>query len=118
MLVPFTEDFPVLAGSESGCFQVENCRRISNQGSPRQIAKQFEVELAAQYEVEQRDDLSESGYEVFELRKKDEPDAELQYLSIFSEGIGSAVYTITQQPIRLDELRDIETPSKGTEGVI
>lgn len=113
LLVPFSEDFPVLAGSEPGCFQLENCRIISNQGSPRQLAKKFQEELADRYEVEQREDLSESGYEVFELRQKGEPDADFHYLSLFSEGPGKVVYTITQEPIRLNELRDLETVPEG-----
>ena len=105
LLIPFSADFPELEGSTNGCFQLENCRRVENQGSPRQIGQQLKVKLEDAYDVTARDDLSESGYEVFEIRTKNIPDAQVQYLSIFSDQLGSAVYTLTQEPIRLEELR-------------
>ena len=107
LLIPFAADFPELEGSTDGCFRLENCRRIENQGSPRQIGQRLEAKLEDLYDVTARDDLSESGYEVFELRKKDIPEAQVHYLSIFSDQLGSAVYTLTQEPIRLEDLRQL-----------
>ncbi|MEM9216015.1 MAG: hypothetical protein AAGD25_16920 [Cyanobacteria bacterium P01_F01_bin.150] len=107
LLVPFTHDSLVLEGSESGCFKLENCRRVSGQGTHRAVGRQLAEQLTDEYEVDEQDDLE--GYIVLELRKKGDPNSEVQYLSVFSEGLGTVVYVLTQEMVSLDTLRDLET---------
>lgn len=108
IVIPFRDDFPHPAGSTAGCFALQNCRRLENISSYRQTARDLVAQLEAQgYHVTPRDDTDNTGLELYEIVEADDPDGVVQYLSIFSDGIGSAVYTITQEIISLEELREL-----------
>ncbi|MEO1404107.1 MAG: hypothetical protein AAFV72_23050 [Cyanobacteria bacterium J06635_1] len=108
VVVPFRDDFPHPAGSTAGCFKLENCRRLDNIGSYRQTAQYLVAQLEAQgYHVTPREDTDDTGVELYEIIQTDDLEGEVQYLSIFSDGIGSAVYTITQEILSLEELREL-----------
>ncbi|MEO0457426.1 MAG: hypothetical protein AAF152_12725 [Cyanobacteria bacterium P01_A01_bin.114] len=108
IVIPFRDDFPHPVGSTAGCFALQNCRRLENIGSYRQTAQDLVAQLEAQgYQVTHRDDADNTGLKLYEIIDTRDPDGTVQYLSIFSDGIGSAVYTITQEIISLEELREL-----------
>ncbi|MEM8804886.1 MAG: hypothetical protein AAGF01_02405 [Cyanobacteria bacterium P01_G01_bin.38] len=108
IVMPFRDDFPHPAGSTAGCFALQNCRRLENISSYRQTAQDLVALLEAQgYQVTPRDDADDTGLQLYEIVEADSPDGAVQYLSVFSDGIGSAVYTITQEIISLEELREL-----------
>lgn len=96
------EDFPDLAGAESGCYGLSGCRQLS--GNYRQAAQQLLAQLDAQgYIVKKVDAIDDAGHRVFEAIAPDKPN-EVYYLNVFSPGVGSTVYVMAVEILSLAQL--------------
>ncbi len=105
MVVRLGDDFPDLAGAQSGCYGLENCRQIN--GNFRQIAQQLVSQMKSQgYELTEREDLDNTGHRVFEVIHPDDPSI-THYLNVFSPDIGSAVYVLAVDILSLEELKQL-----------
>lgn len=106
-VVPFADDFPHIADVEMGCYGLRSCGQLSNIGNYRRAAQSLIPALEANgYEVDEHI-TDEPGYSVYTISRPDWRDGEPHYLSIFSDGLGQAVYVITLEVITLDELRQL-----------
>lgn len=111
--IPFA-DIPVLAGTQTGCFGLGTCHQI--EGSNFRTAGQtLQEQLQTQgYSVKQRDDIEETGREVYEITKGNET----RYLNVLSSNLGTTVYLVTTQPISLNQLEDSESLKSELEGIL
>jgi hypothetical protein len=72
------------------------------------VARSLVTDLEAQgYTVTLRDDLEDTGRNVYELLPPDE--TTLQYLLVFSDLDGSAIYVMSQEIMTLDDLQALQT---------
>ncbi len=107
-LVSYAVTFPHFEGAEDGCFGVSECRRVNGAGTYRSVARSLVTDLEAQgYTVTLRDDLEDTGRNVYELLPPDE--TTLQYLLVFSDLDGSAIYVMSQEIMTLDDLQALQT---------
>ncbi|MEL6249404.1 MAG: hypothetical protein AAFQ61_10965 [Cyanobacteria bacterium J06626_23] len=106
-VVPFADDFPHMSDVQIGCYGINNCGLLSNIGSYRSAARYLIAELQNQgYQVS--DHLTdEPGYLVYSVSNPSWRDGQTFYLSIFSDGLGRAVYVITLEVISLEALRQL-----------
>ncbi|MGC1306570.1 MAG: hypothetical protein WA885_05020 [Phormidesmis sp.] len=105
-VVRLGNDFPNLAGAQSGCYGLENCQQVS--GNFRQAAQQLIAQMEGQgYQLTEREDLDNTGHRVFEVIDPDAPNA-TYYLNVFSPDIGSAVYVLTVNILSLEELKQLK----------
>ncbi len=103
---PFNDDFPHIAGAQSGCYGLENCRIVDGQ-TFRDIAKAIRQDLEAKgYKLIPYDNSDSGGgnHRIYEMRLLNEPDTEVNYLNIFGEGLTGAFYVITPQLIEREDL--------------
>lgn len=101
--IPFA-DLPILAGTESGCFGIGTCHQIET--NFRTAGQTLQAQLKAQgYTVKLREDMEETGQEVYEIAK----DNETRYLNVLSSDLGTAVYLVTTQPVSLNQLQNSQT---------
>lgn len=107
-LMGYSETFPHVEGAEGGCFGMAECRRVSNGDRYRQVAEAIVDDLAAQgYQVDLRDDLDDTGRNVYELIAPDRQD-EVTFLIVFSDIDGSAVYVMSDEIMTLNDLRSLQ----------
>jgi hypothetical protein len=105
--VAYTNTFPHFEGAASGCFGFQECRRVSGAGSYRNVARSLISGLEAQgYQVKLRDDLEDTGRNVYELSSPDT--SELKYLMVFSDADGSAVYVMSTEIMTLNDLQALQ----------
>jgi hypothetical protein len=104
--IPFA-NFPNLAGAQAGCFGSENCRQVSD-GTPfRSAAQTLEQQMVAQgYQVSERDDLSDTGQKIYQLKAQD---GTIRYLNVLSSDVGSTIYLLSPEAITLSDLQQVET---------
>jgi hypothetical protein len=104
--IPFA-NFPNLAGAQSGCFGSENCRQVSD-GTPfRSAAQTLEQQMVAQgYQVSEREDLSDTGQKIYQLKAQD---GSTRYLNVLSSDVGSTIYLLSPEAITLSDLQQVET---------
>ena len=109
-LVGYSDIFPHAAGAESGCFGLGDCRRVVGGGNYRRVAASLIDDLENQgYSVDQRDDLDDPGRHVYEVVSPG--DTLIQYLIVFSDGLESAVYVMSDEIITLAELQKLAVQS-------
>lgn len=102
--IPFA-DIPLVAGAQTGCFGLGTCHQVVGTNF-RTTGQTLEGQLKAQgYTIKSRDDLEETGREVYEISKNQET----RYLNVLSSDLGSTIYLVTTQPITLDNLQNSET---------
>jgi hypothetical protein len=104
--IPFA-NLPNLAGAQAGCFGSENCRQVSD-GTPfRNAAQTLEQQMTAQgYQVSERDDLSDTGQKIYQLKAQD---GATRYLNVLSSDVGSTIYLLSPEPITLRDLQQVDT---------
>ena len=113
------EDFPHLAGAESGCFGFTNCHQVA--GNLRQAAKQLVEGMEIKgYQVTPDDSRSDSGHLIYEVVVPSEPGespeektAKTHYLNVFSPELGRMAYVMTLDLITLDQLRQLAQQPAG-----
>lgn len=104
--IPFA-NFPDLAGAQAGCFGSENCRQVSNGIPFRNAAQTLEQQMVSQgYQVSERDDLSDTGQKIYQLKAQD---GAMRYLSVLSSAVGTTIYLLSPEPITLGDLQQVET---------
>jgi hypothetical protein len=104
--IPFA-NFPDLAGAQAGCFGSENCRQVSDGIPFRNAAQTLEQQMVAQgYQVSEREDLSDTGQKIYQLKAQD---GATRYLSVLSSAVGETVYLLSPEPITLGDLQQVET---------
>lgn len=102
--LPFA-DIPLLSGAQTGCFGLGTCHQVDGTNF-RATGQALEEQLQAQgYRIKARDDLEETGRQVYELSKGNET----RFLNILSSDLGSTIYLVTTQPITLNNLQNSET---------
>lgn len=107
-VLSYADTFPHFEGAVEGCFGLGGCRRVSNPGSYRTVARSLIADLEGQgYRVDLRDDLEDTGRNVYELIPPDSPD-HVQYLMVFSDMDGSAVYVLSNQVMTLNDLQALQ----------
>jgi len=110
-LMSYGETFPHFQGAVEGCFGFNQCRRVSGAGSYRSVARSLISDLEAQgYDVDLRDDLEDTGRNVYELMPPD-GDA-IQYLLVFSDVDGSAIYVMSDTIMTLNDLQALQAPTQ------
>ena len=109
-LVSYSDAFPHFEGAVGGCFGFNQCRRVSDAGSYRSVARSLISGLEAQgYRVDLRDDLEDTGRNVYELVP---PNSDVvQYLLVFSDSDGSAVYVMSDTIMTLNDLQALQAQS-------
>ena len=113
-LVGYSDTFPHAAGAESGCFGLGDCRRVLGGGNHRKVAASLIDDLENEgYSVDQRDDLDDPGRNVYEVISPG--DTTIQYLIVFSDGLESAVYVMSDEIITLAELEELA--AQGVRGL-
>jgi len=106
-IVPFADDFPHRADAQMGCYGLSSCGSLANISNFRSAARQLVPDLESQgYQVDEYN-TDESGYLVYQLSHPDWRNGEPYYLSIFQDGLGQAVYVITQEVITLAALKEL-----------
>jgi hypothetical protein len=101
--------FPHLKDAQAGCFGLNNCRQV-DAGSFRQVGSDLIAQLTAEgYTVSQRDDLTDTGINVYEVSRAQTT----QYLSVLSSELGSAVYVLASEPVTLGQLQTSEPLAAG-----
>ncbi len=100
--------FPHFEGATAGCFGTTGCRRVSGVGSYREVARSLIANLETQgYQVRLRDDLEDTGRNVYELTPPGSA-AAAQYLIVFSDpSDGSAVYVMSDEVLTLHDLESL-----------
>ncbi|MEM9504228.1 MAG: hypothetical protein AAGA01_09770 [Cyanobacteria bacterium P01_E01_bin.43] len=113
-LVGYSDTFPHVAGAEIGCFGLGDCRRVVGGGNHRKVATSLIDDLENEgYSVDQRDDLDDPGRNVYEVISPG--DTTIQYLIVFSDGLESAVYVMSDEIITLAELQELA--AQGVRGL-
>jgi hypothetical protein len=111
-LMGYGDTFPHFEGAVGGCFGFVECRRVSGVGSYRAVARSLVASLEAQgYGVDRRDDLDDTGRNVYELMAPD-GDA-IQYLLVFSDIDGSAIYVMSDEIMTLHDLQTLQAQSQA-----
>jgi hypothetical protein len=112
-LMAYNNAFPHLEGAASGCFGFQECRRVSGAGSYRNVARSLIAGLEAQgYQVKLRDDLEDTGRNVYELSSPET--SELKYLMVFSDADGSAVYVMSTEIMTLQDLQTLQVQAEAS----
>ncbi|MGD1898835.1 MAG: hypothetical protein ACFB16_18010 [Phormidesmis sp.] len=104
-VMPLSEEFPHLAGAQSGCYGLAGCHQLA--GNYRQAAQQLIDQMEAQgYQLNERDDIEDTGHRVFEVIAPNEPE-KIYYLNVFSPDVGSTVYVVTTDILNLEQLQQL-----------
>ena len=115
--VQFSHNFPHLAGSQAGCYGLQNCR-IAEGHNYRAAAQKIIDELEAQgYELtlyEGNDDSDVRNHRIYEMRLSS--NAEVEYLNLFGEDFTTVIYVVTPRLITKAELQTLETNQQQTGG--
>jgi len=104
-LMSYSDGFPHVAGAVGGCFGLSECRQVSDAGNYRAVARSLIDGLEAQgYAVRLRDDLEDTGRNVYELTP---PNGHIgnQFLMVFSGLDGSAIYVMSPEVMTLEDLK-------------
>lgn len=105
IVAPFAS-FPHLDGSQPGCFDQSagDCQQIS--GNFRQVSQALTTQLSNQgYDVKQRNDLEETGRQVYEVTK----DEVTRYLSVISSDLAGTAYILASEPVTQADIEQIAT---------
>jgi len=106
-LMGYSDGFPHVAGAVGGCFGLSECRQVSDAGNYRSVARSLIDGLEAQgYAVRLRDDLEDTGRNVYELTPPNGNDTP-QFLMVFSGLDGSAIYVMGPEVMTLDDLKSL-----------
>ncbi|EKU99320.1 hypothetical protein Lepto7375DRAFT_1347 [Leptolyngbya sp. PCC 7375] len=114
----FGNDFPHLAGSQAGCYGLENCRTAEGQNyidAVQDITNRLEAQGYELKLYEGNDDSDVRNHRIFEMRLPDQ--AEIKYLNVFGEGLRTAIYIITPRIITQEELQTLghsDSPQRGS----
>lgn len=112
----FSNDFPHLAGSQVGCYGLENCRMAEGQNYVDAV-QEIRDNLEAQGYVLTRylgnDDSDVRNHRIYEMRLPDNPETEVKYLNVFGEGLKTAIYIITTRIVTQEELQALGASSQG-----
>ena len=112
LIQDFETDFPHFENASTGCFGSSECREVNNVGSFRSIGKTLIQQLKDQgITVKFRDDLEDTGREIYELIK---PNDDTYFLHIFSIDLGKAAYFIAQDIRDLQDIRDASPDQEST----
>ncbi|MGD1944212.1 MAG: hypothetical protein ACFB0G_23190 [Leptolyngbyaceae cyanobacterium] len=113
-LVGYGDMFPHVAGAESGCFSLGDCRRVVDGSTYHAVAASLVDDLEnTGYSVDQRDDLEDTGRTIYEVVSPG--DTTIQYLIVFSDVDGSAVYVMSDEIITLADLKELA--AQGVRGL-
>ena len=103
--MPLSEEFPHLAGAQSGCYGLAGCHQLAS--NYRQAAQQLIDQMEAQgYQLNERDDIEDTGHRVFEVIAPNEPE-KIYYLNVLSPDVGSTVYVVTTDILNLEQLQQL-----------
>lgn len=105
IVAPFA-NFPHLANAQPGCFNqtTGDCRQVS--GNFRQVSQSLRDQLSNQgYEVKQRDDLEETGRQVYEVSQENTT----RYLSVISSDLAGTAYILADEPVTQADIEQIGT---------
>lgn len=105
VVAPFAS-FPHLAQAQPGCFNqaAGDCRQVS--GNFRQVSQALTDQLSQQgYAVKQRDDLEETGRQVYEVTK----DGATRYLSVISSDLSGTAYILADEPVTQTDIEQVGT---------
>jgi len=105
IVAPFAS-FPHLDGAQPGCFNQSagDCQQVS--GNFRQVSQALTAQLSRQgYDVKQRDDLEETGRQVYEVTK----DQVVRYLSVISSDLAGTAYILASEPVTQADIEQIGT---------
>lgn len=106
-IVAFSPDFPHYEGAEGGCYGITACQRVRGVGSYRNVARGLVPSFEARgYAVTLREDLEDTGRQVYEMQSLD--DGSTQYLMVFSDLDGSAVYVVSTRILSLNDLKTLQ----------
>ncbi|MBE7386166.1 MAG: hypothetical protein F6J95_032850 [Leptolyngbya sp. SIO1E4] len=112
-LATYGDEFPHHANAVGGCFGLAECRRVSGEGSYRNVARSLIADLEVNgYGVKLRDDLDDTGRWVYELTVPGSASSP-QYLIVFSDIDGSAVYVMSDQVLTLNELQALNAQTSS-----
>jgi hypothetical protein len=102
IVLPFA-DFPHLADGASCANQAsDRCRQVS--GNFRQVSETLREQLRSQgYTVSSREDLGDTGQQVYEVSK----DGTSRYLSILSSDLGGTAYVLAAEPVTPADLEQV-----------
>lgn len=113
-LINYDDTFPHFEGAVGGCFGFTECRRVSGAGSYRAVARSLIADLETQgYGVELRDDLEDTGRNVYELLPPDEDTK--KYLLVFSDMDGSAIYVMSDEIMTLSDLQALQVQTESSD---
>lgn len=107
--VQFQSDFPHLAGAESGCYGLENCRRVEGTNyldALNTISKGLEAQGYELTPYDENDDSDVRNHKIYRMRLLNDPDAAVKYLNVFGDGLKAAIYIITPRIITQVELQE------------
>jgi hypothetical protein len=107
-LLSYGEQFPHFEGATSGCLGLGECRQVTGVGTYREVADSLIAGLENQgYGVDLRDELEDTGRNVYELTPPGDGAAK-QFLLVFQgEELGSAIYVMSPEIMTLDELKSL-----------
>lgn len=112
-LIEYGDRFPHFDGAVGGCFGLSECRQVSDIGNYRTVARSLIAGLEDQgYTVELRDDLEDTGRNVYELIPPGNGSTR-QFLLVFSNTDGSAIYVMSPDVMTLDELKSLSAQRGG-----
>ncbi|MEM1255582.1 MAG: hypothetical protein AAGI69_24350 [Cyanobacteria bacterium P01_H01_bin.21] len=112
----FSNDFPHLAGSQVGCYGLENCRMAEGQNyvdAVQEIRDNLEAQGYVLTRYQGNDDSDVRNHRIYEMRLPENPETEVKYLNVFGEGLKTAIYIITTRIVTQDELQTLGTSSQG-----
>lgn len=106
-IVAFSPDFPHYEGAEGGCYGITACQRVRGVGNYRNVARGLVPSFEARgYDVTLREDLEDTGRQVYEMQPAD--GGSTQYLMVFSDLDGSAVYVVSTRILSLNDLETLQ----------
>ena len=106
--VQFSNDFPHLAGAQTGCYGLDNCRRVDGQNykeALQSIRENLEAQGYVLTPYEGNDDSDVRNHRIYEMRLPEDSEADVKYLNVFGEGLKAAIYIITLRLITPAELQ-------------
>ena len=112
----FSNDFPHLAGSQAGCYGLENCRTAEGQNyvdAVQEIRDNLEAQGYVLTRYAGNDDSDVRNHRIYEMRLPNNPETEVKYLNVFGEGLKTAIYIITIRIVTQDELQTLATSSQS-----
>ncbi|MEA5464578.1 hypothetical protein [Leptothoe sp. PORK10 BA2] len=112
LAVQFSSDFPHIAGSLSGCYGLENCRRTEGENYTNvldNLSKSLEAQGYELTPYDGNDDSDVRNHRIYEMRLPNDPQAGVKYLNVFGDGLKAAIYIITPHVITQAELAALET---------